>query len=317
MAASKFVYVVYIRTTPERLWDALRKPEFTRAYWNETWQESEWKKGARWTVMLPDGRLANSGEILEFDPPRRMVFTWLTEFWPEMKAEGHSRVTYELERIGDTVKLTLTHEADREDSKVIGAVSQGWPALLSSLKSLLESGDALEMTKKWPKGVEELAQFGKAPDVRFERLLPGPVERVWQHLTDTKLLAGWFGDGSIEPREGGAVNLMGGHVRGVVTQWQPPKRLAYTWNVFTPGETVSAYPESYLTFELKPCGNDVMLTLIHLPVLERFEKQNAMGWHTFLDMLKASLRGEPVEDRAAYMKRNAELYGVDLKNLTR
>jgi uncharacterized protein YndB with AHSA1/START domain len=110
---------------------------------------------------------------------------------------------------------------------------------------------------------------------------------------------------------------MGGHVRGVVTQWKPNRRLAYTWNVFGPNDTESPYPESYLTFELEPRVGDVRLTLVHLPILERFEKQNMMGWHTFLDMLDAVVRGQTIEAREACMKRNARLYGVDLNNLQR
>ncbi len=157
----------------------------------------------------------------------------------------------------------------------------------------------------------------KVAMVQFERLLPGPIERVWAFLTEPKQLPGWFGEGSIEPRPGGAVNLMGGHVRGIVTQWQPPRRLTYSWNVFAAGETESQYPESYLTIALTPRGNEVALTLTHLPVLERFEQQNAMGWHTFLDMLGAAVRGEPIEPRQAYMQRNAARYGVDLANLAR
>ena len=153
--------------------------------------------------------------------------------------------------------------------------------------------------------------------VRFERLLPGPIERVWEFLVDTKRLPGWFGDATIEPRMGGAVRIMGGHIRGIVTRWNPPRRLTYTWNVFSPGDDESAYPESYVSFELDPRGNEVLLTLTHLPVLERFEKQNAMGWHTFLDMLSAAVRGETPEARDAYMKRNAVRYGVDLSNLVR
>jgi hypothetical protein len=101
---------------------------------------------------------------------------------------------------------------------------------------------------------------------------------------------------------------MGGHIRGVVTQWAPTKNLAYTWNVFKPGQTVSDYPESYLTLEL----GDSQLTLTHLPVLEAFVKLNAMGWHTFLDMVDAAARGQPVEARETYAKRNAQRYGIDL-----
>jgi uncharacterized protein YndB with AHSA1/START domain len=153
--------------------------------------------------------------------------------------------------------------------------------------------------------------------VRFERLLPGPIERVWEFLVDPARLPGWFGDAVIEPRLGGAVSIMGGHVRGVVTAWNPPRRLAYTWNVFGPGDIDSPYPESYVTFELQPRGEDVLLTLTHLPVLDRFEKQNAMGWHTYLDMFAAAVRGEPVSPREVYLRRNAELYAVDLANLAR
>jgi len=90
-----------------------------------------------------------------------------------------------------------------------------------------------------------------------------------------------------------------------------------TWNVFSPGETESSLPASYLTLEIEPAGDGARLVLTHLPVLERFEGQNAMGWHTFLDILEAGLNAQPVEQRAAYMQRNAALYGVDLTNLQR
>jgi uncharacterized protein YndB with AHSA1/START domain len=165
--------------------------------------------------------------------------------------------------------------------------------------------------------MSEDGELTKAAMVRFERILPGPIERVWEFLTDAARLPGWFGEAIIEPREGGAVRLMGGHVRGVVTQWKPPRRLAYTWNVFSSGADESPYPESYVRFELDPRGADVVLRLIHLPVLERFEKQNAMGWHTFLDMLGAAVRGAPAEPREVHMRRNAARYGVDLNNLAR
>ncbi len=153
MADSRFVYVTYIRTTPEKLWQALLEPEFTRQYWCETWQNCEWKQGASWQAMAPDGRVVDTGEILEIDPPRRLVLTWRNELFPGMQAEGHSRLTYELEAKGDSVKLTLIHEMDRPDSKLIGATSGGWPAILSSLKSLLETGEPLEETRRWPKGI--------------------------------------------------------------------------------------------------------------------------------------------------------------------
>jgi uncharacterized protein YndB with AHSA1/START domain len=152
------------------------------------------------------------------------------------------------------------------------------------------------------------AQFTHAHMTRFDWPMPAPREKVWQVLTDTKCLPGWYGEGVIEGRVGGKVEFLAGHIKGVVTQWLPQTRLAYTWNVFMPGQTTSDYPESYLTLEL----GDTALALTHLPVLEAFVKLNAMGWHTFLDMVDAAARGATVEPREAYMKRNAERYGVDL-----
>ena len=118
MAESRFVYVTYIRTTPEKLWQALLDPEFTRRYWCETVQESEWKPGASWKVMIPDGRVADSGTIVEIDPPRRLVLTWRNEFKPELREEGYSRLTYELEKQDETVKLSVIHEIDKTGLEV-------------------------------------------------------------------------------------------------------------------------------------------------------------------------------------------------------
>jgi uncharacterized protein YndB with AHSA1/START domain len=167
---------------------------------------------------------------------------------------------------------------------------------------------------------KELGQSTRVLSVSFERVLPGPIARVWEHLTDTKLLPQWFGNATIEPRVGGAVRLMDGHIRGVVTQWHPPHRLSYTWNVFDPGDgpdAISAYPESYLSFTLEETESGVLLRLSHVPILDRFEKQNAMGWHTFLDILSAALNREKVEERGFYMQKNAALYGVDINRLAR
>jgi uncharacterized protein YndB with AHSA1/START domain len=153
MAESQFVYVIYIRTTAEKLWQALTEPEFTRRYWFDTTQESEWRPGASWKIVFPDGRLADSGEVVEIDPPQRLVLKWRNELFPEMTAEGFSRMTYEIEEKGDSVKLTITHTMDVSESKFIAAVSTGWPIILSSLKSLLETGQSLEATRCSPEGM--------------------------------------------------------------------------------------------------------------------------------------------------------------------
>ncbi|HEY4262173.1 MAG TPA: SRPBCC domain-containing protein, partial [Schlesneria sp.] len=88
MADSRFVYVTYIRTTPEKLWQALIDPEFTRKYWVETWQECDWSKGSPWRIMIPDGRVADSGEVLEIELHKKLVLSWRNEFRPELHEEG-------------------------------------------------------------------------------------------------------------------------------------------------------------------------------------------------------------------------------------
>jgi uncharacterized protein YndB with AHSA1/START domain len=153
MAESRFVYVTYIRTTPAKLWQALIDPEFTRRYWSETWQECEWKPGASWKLMIPDGRVADSGEVIEIEPELRLVIKWRNQCKAELHAEGDSRMTCELEKQGDSVKLTIVHEMDKAGSKLIDAVSNGWPMILASLKSLLETGESLEASRRWPKGM--------------------------------------------------------------------------------------------------------------------------------------------------------------------
>jgi uncharacterized protein YndB with AHSA1/START domain len=145
---SEFVYVTYIRTTQEALWDALTKPEFTRAYWWGTWLDSDWQQGSPWRMVLADGRTADAGEVTEVDRPRRLVLRWRNEFRPELKAEGYSRAVFELEPLGESVKLTVTHTIDVDGSKFIAAVSTGWPMILASLKSFLETGEPLQDPRK-------------------------------------------------------------------------------------------------------------------------------------------------------------------------
>jgi uncharacterized protein YndB with AHSA1/START domain len=140
MYASRFVYVTYIRTTPERLWKALTDGDFMEQYWFGTRLESEWRAGAPWRMIMADGRIGDAGEIEICEPPLRLRMSWRNEWSPELHAEGFSTCTIELEPVDDTVKLTLVHEIDRADSKLIGAVSGGWPKILSNLKSLIETG---------------------------------------------------------------------------------------------------------------------------------------------------------------------------------
>jgi uncharacterized protein YndB with AHSA1/START domain len=150
MARSTFVYVTYIRTTQEKLWSALtRDKEFMKQYWFGVHGESDWTPGSSWRLVYPDGRVVDSGAIVEAEPPRRLVIRWQHQNKPELKAEGDSLCTMELEPSGPSVKLSITHTIEREASKFIETVSAGWPKVLSNLKSLLETGSAA-LTDPYP-----------------------------------------------------------------------------------------------------------------------------------------------------------------------
>jgi uncharacterized protein YndB with AHSA1/START domain len=143
VARTSFVYVTFIRTTPEQLWAALTTSDFIKKYWFGMNLETDWKAGSPWKLVFPDGRVADTGEILEFDRPRRILLKWRNEFRPELKAEGYAQCSMELEPQDGTVKLTISHTIERADSKFIEAVSGGWPRILSNLKSLLETGQTI------------------------------------------------------------------------------------------------------------------------------------------------------------------------------
>jgi uncharacterized protein YndB with AHSA1/START domain len=148
----RFVYVTFIRTSQEKRWDALTQSEFTRQYWFGSSLDSTWEPNASWQLKMPDNGLTDSGMVVEIDKPNRLVLTWKHERFPDMKDDDETaRATFELEPQGEVVKLTVTHESNKKDSKLIKGVSGGWPIILASLKSLLETGKAIERTKTFPK----------------------------------------------------------------------------------------------------------------------------------------------------------------------
>lgn len=140
---SRFVYVTYIRTTPEKLWEALTSADVGQKYWRGARPEAEWKKGGAWNLVFPDGRVADSGEIVDYDPAKRLAIRWRNQWKPEFNAEGWSLCVFEIEAAAEAVKLTVDHSIDVANSGFIGAVSTGWPQILSNLKSLLETGDVI------------------------------------------------------------------------------------------------------------------------------------------------------------------------------
>ena len=140
MIKSTYVYVTYIRTTPEKLWSALTDGEFMKQYWFGMRGESQFTVGASWKLVSSDGQVWDAGEIVEADPPKRLVIRWQNLMKPELRAEGDTYCTMELEPTAGAVKLAITHTSGVENSKVIVAVSGGWPKVISNLKSLLETG---------------------------------------------------------------------------------------------------------------------------------------------------------------------------------
>ena len=149
MAGSTFVYVTYVRATAEKLWSALTDVELMKQYWFGTHCESRWTVGSPWKHLSGDGVVLDAGEIVEADPQRRLVIRWRNQNKPELEAEGESRCTMDLEPSGAAVKLSITHTIEREPSKLIAAVSGGWPKVISNLKSLLETG-AIALTAPYP-----------------------------------------------------------------------------------------------------------------------------------------------------------------------
>jgi uncharacterized protein YndB with AHSA1/START domain len=150
MARSTFVYVTYIRTTQEKLWSALTDTKFMKQYWFGMHCESGWTPGSPWKLVSSDGTVFDAGEIVEAEPPRRLVIRWENQK-PELKVEGDSLCTMELEPSGAAVKLSITHTIEREHSKLIEAVSGGWPKVISNLKSLLETG-SIALQETYPAG---------------------------------------------------------------------------------------------------------------------------------------------------------------------
>ncbi len=143
MSKSKFVYVIYIRTTADKLWDALTKSEFVKLYWFNMHQECDWRAGSPWAMIDDKGETWDSGKILEVERPHKLVISWRHEHHDEAREEGHSRMTYLIENAGASIKLTVTHESEIENSELIAKVSGGWPMILSNLKTLLETGEPL------------------------------------------------------------------------------------------------------------------------------------------------------------------------------
>lgn len=151
MSKPQYVYVIYIQTTPEKVWHALQDPEMTKDYWGRRTNRSDWKEGSTWRHESYDDAndVAVVGTVVESKPPHRLVITWAR---PDdlSKPEKVSRVAFDIEESFGSVKLTVTHSD--LDAEMLRGISTGWPAVLSSLKTMLETGASMPMTRRQWKG---------------------------------------------------------------------------------------------------------------------------------------------------------------------
>ncbi len=143
MSKPSFVYVTYIAASPEKVWQALTDPNMTEKYWFGFRVAADGKAGDYMTARSPAGKQVHHDVILESDPPRKLSYAW-QPLYKEMEGERPSRVTFELAPFKDQTRLTIVHDDFDEGSKIFGMISKGWPAVLSSMKSFIETGRSLQ-----------------------------------------------------------------------------------------------------------------------------------------------------------------------------
>ena len=143
-----FTYTLYIETSVEKLWDALTNPDLTEKYWYGVRMVSDWKVGSKIEGWWPNGKLGDSGKVIESLPYKKLSFMWHVEGIEDMKTEPDSRATYEFATLNNVVKFVLTHDQFQAESLTYKGIQDGWPKILSSLKSFLETDSPLPITTK-------------------------------------------------------------------------------------------------------------------------------------------------------------------------
>jgi uncharacterized protein YndB with AHSA1/START domain len=286
----EFVYINYIRTTPERLWAALTEPAFTRRYWDMTF-DSAWSPGAPMTWCHGDAAIADPEQVvLDADPPRRLSYAWHS-FTPEWAAaydvdeelrarlatETRSRVTFTLEPDGDQVRLTVVHDGFPPGSTVLEMVSGGWPRVMGALKTLLEAGG------------EDGDGFA------VEAVTAAPREAVFAALTTLDGLGGWWmPDVSGSPEPGGEVTFHfdGNHVTMLVEHVEAPSLVVWRCTEST------KFPEwigTSIWFDLR--ARDARSTVIRfrhvglLPSCDCYGECSG-GWDHFVGSLASFAAGD-------------------------
>jgi uncharacterized protein YndB with AHSA1/START domain len=288
----------HFEASPERVFDAWLDPA-TAGRWlfatpagQMTCVQIDARVGGKFLLIRrDDDDVEHVGEYLEVDRPRRLVFTFTV---PKYSAET-TKVSIDIVLDGAGCKLTLTHEGVLPEW--IDRTREGWTMILDSLAGQLEHGD--------------YATVLEPGTIRFERLLPGPIERVWSYLVDSDKRAQWLASGEMEPRAGAAAKLKFRHsslsrntapipepytnmeegqvTEHTVTRCEPPRLLSWSWGSGKDGP-------SEVTFELTPEGDKVRLVLTH----RRLRDRKAMlavgpGWHSHLAVLVSRLQGREPE----------------------
>lgn len=326
MGKSEFVYVTYVRTTPEELWDALTQPEITQAYWFGARLESEWKKGSPWKMVFPDGKVTDAGHIMEVERPKRLVLQWHHELMPEFKAEGDSRCVIDIEPAADAVKLAVRHEIDLPDSKLIGAVASGWPKILASLKSLLETGQALERTATEVKH----AQAATAPErvLRVEVTVNAPVEAVWKVWSAAEGVQTFLAQkANIEFKIGGPYEIYFNpadermSTKGCkLLSYAPREMISFQW--ILPGDLFPQLRKTptWVVVQMRPAGAGRTAVTIsqlgwgHTPEWDRAYAHMEKGWQMAAAMLQQRFDRGPIDwaaQRMMWQSARAETAAID------
>lgn len=146
MSEKEYVYVTLIAVPPQKVWQALTTPEFTCQYWHSTRVQSSWEVGSPVEFLVENDEIGCAGEVLTCDAPRELSYTWSFPRNPEVRDETPSRVTFLLEELPEGTKLTVRHDRFPAGSKMYPMVSQGWPYVIAGLKTLLETGEAVDFS---------------------------------------------------------------------------------------------------------------------------------------------------------------------------
>lgn len=261
-----------------------------------------------------DGHI--SGEVVEWSPPTRLGYTWIVS--AGVSAERlTSLLVFDLREEGGDVVLTLTHGKMMPGFHALTLM--GWFNLLNALEAAVAGKPAPDRAQtmqrvlpQYEAKLKEQLSYGvyenSGETVRFERFIFAPVERVWSFFADDALRAQWAYPGVIEPRVGGKVDV-GSAMKGVVTEWSPPRALAFTWKHPEDGWRSA---ESYVRIEVSQSGPGALVTLTHSGMVGSDRDANAAGWHAHLDILAAVVKSEAPPDLMAIERRVRAVYQVRL-----